>query len=372
MAVHDQPLTSYSDTTPQKRVIADQIDLISPNDAPVVKRFMRDADYFQLTTWPGTKVEWLEDELADWTDTLAASCTSNATTLSVTDGSLHHVGDVLLIDAEKVWVSAISTNTLTVTRNYGGTQASHASDATITRLFNARLEGADASYDRAVADIAAPYNYTQVLQDDLKVTRTQAKLAQYGIADYFDYQASKRMEELVIQMDQAFFYGERKAGSATTPRAFGGIETFVTTNTTSLSGAALDWGDIKDAIQSCWEGAGSSPDLLICNAWVARKISDMFANSVRTERAETIGGVVIKELDTEFGMLGLLMDRWCPKTKLYIVESRYIGFVPFDPFFQEPLAKTGDAIKGQVIGEYTLVVKNNKAHAIISSISTSS
>jgi hypothetical protein len=34
------------------------------------------------------------------------------------------------------------------------------------------------------------------------------------------------------------------------------------------------------------------------------------------------------------------------------------------------LAKTGDSVKGQVVGEYGLVVKNDKAHSYIYGIST--
>ena len=37
MAPLDSPITSYSDTTPQKRVITDVIDLIDPTDAPGVE-----------------------------------------------------------------------------------------------------------------------------------------------------------------------------------------------------------------------------------------------------------------------------------------------------------------------------------------------
>jgi len=69
-------------------------------------------------------------------------------------------------------------------------------------------------------------------------------------------------------------------------------------------------------------------------------------------------------------VLNVLMSRWCPSSRLYIVESQYVGFLAFDPFFQEELAKTGDSLKGEVVGEYTLVAKNDKAHAYIYGIST--
>jgi len=108
-------------------------------------------------------------------------------------------------------VSSLTTNTLTVTRDFGGTQVTLASDATITRIGNARLEGAVASYDRGVSDITEAYNYTQILQDDLRLSRTAQKISQWGINDYFDFEAQQKLKDLLILMEKGFFLGERKS-----------------------------------------------------------------------------------------------------------------------------------------------------------------
>lgn len=371
MVVIDQPKTTYSDTTPFKKAISDLIEIIDPSDAPVVKYFGLDGspDAFRVVNWPSTTVYWLEDELAPLTDTLAASCASDATTLSVTDGSVHKIGDVVLIDAEHMWVSSISTNTLTVTRNFGGTQASHAAAATITLITNARLEGADADYGRALTDVAEGYNYTQIFEDDIKITGSQEEISQYGISDEIDYQLSKKLPEQLRLIERAFFQGQRKSGSATTPRAYGGIETFITTNTSSMAGGALTEKALVDAVQQAWS-YGGMPKLIACNAWVKRKITSFYAPNVRTTRDETRGGVTIDEIDTEFGTLSVLMDRWCPSTSAYILDPRFVGFLPFRAFDVDELAKTGDSHKRQFLGEYTMICKNQKAHAWIKSIST--
>jgi hypothetical protein len=128
---------------------------------------------------------------------------------------------------------------------------------------------------------------------------------------------------------------------------------------------------LEDKIQSAWE-YGGMPDLIVCNGWVKRKISSFYAGAVRTTRTEGTGGVVIDNIETEFGTLGMLMSRWCPSDELYVLSSEYVGILPFDPFFDEPLAKDGDYEKGHIVGEYGFVLKNEKAHAHITSISTSS
>jgi hypothetical protein len=369
-------MTSYSDTTPQKKVITDAIDIISPRDVPVVKYFGLDGDpgKFSMVNWPSTTVYWLEDTLTPLTTTLGSSLSKADTTAKVADATIFKKGDVIMIGTDKMWVSATNNATkITVVHDYDGSSTTHANSATVEIISNARLEGADADYGRGLTDVSQGYNYTQIFQDDFKITRTQDKIAQYGKpASEFDYQAAKKVPEMTRLIEKSFFLGVRASGSGTaSARSFGGLETFVTDNTTSISGAAITRKDIEDCIQSCWDDGGN-PDLIICNGWVKRKIDAMFEGFVRTERSEERGGVRISYLDTNYGPLMVLLSRWCPKTKLYVLESQYIGFLAYDPFFQEPMAKVGDDKRGQVVGEYTLVCKNDSAHGYISSISTTS
>jgi len=203
------------------------------------------------------------------------------------------------------------------------------------------------------------------------MSRTVQPISQYGKADEWDYQAAKKIPELMRQIARTFYHGIRFEDSANAIRSMGGINHYISTNETAMSGAAITPKVIHDAMQTCFE-AGGNPSLLICNAWQKRKLNAMFEGPVRTTRDETTGGVRIETIVTEFGELDILMDRWCPPANLYIVESRYIGFLPYDPFFWETLAKTGDADKAEVIGEYTLVVKNEQAHAKITGASTTS
>ena len=57
------------------------------------------------------------------------------TTLTVTDGSKFSVGDTLSIDSESLYVTAISTNDLTVTRGVNGTTAAAHDDSSDVYLY---------------------------------------------------------------------------------------------------------------------------------------------------------------------------------------------------------------------------------------------
>ena len=387
---------SYSDAaysinplSPQKRAIADMIDMIEPKEVPLLKYLGigekgsgggSKASKFRITNWPSTRVQWLEDTLAPISSTLAETmAATNATaTLQLTFGAANYWrhGDVLLVDNERLFVETISGISATVQRLFGGSAVqdttSHATSAVVTLIGRARDEGAtsEADYTTQVVD---KYNYTQIWQAEVKVTRTQNKMMNYGMGAEYDYQLSKKFVEQLKLLEATLYNGVRLAGSATTnvPRSMGGLKTFITTNTASLSSAALTQKDLEDKIQQAWV-AGGNPNLIVCNAWVKRKISSFYAPYVRTTRTESTGGVTIDTIETEFGTLEILMDRWCPSTELYILSPEYIGILPFDPFFDEPLAKTGDFMAGQIVGEYTMIVKNDTAHARLIGISTTS
>jgi len=369
----DGPITSYSDTTPLKRVITDYVSLIDPSDAPAVEALggLDGAmSKFRFVNWPSTACEWLEDTLADLTDSLNGSITSNATTITVADASLFQEGNILLIDAEQMWVSSVATATevLTVTRNYSGTQASHSDTVAVEVIGIARLEGAE-SDDLAFTDRTVGSNYTQIFHQEVKVSRTQAAISQYGIADEFSYQANKAVPQLMRLIEKQVYRGARKPGSATTPRAFGGLGTFVTDNTVSAGGAVVQ-ADFEDALEAAYTDGGK-PGLALVSPANMQVIKNFYDSSLflRVERAENVAGVKIDRVLTPFGEIDLLMDRWAPSGSIFILDPAHVGFATYFPFTQEPLAKTGDYERGQVVGEFTLCVRMDKAHAVISAIS---
>lgn len=370
-------LTSYSATLPHKRTVTDRIIMADPYSVVTLNALGMDASAkFKFVNAPGKIYEWLEDTYAARNDVVNTGLASDSTTttFSATDGSKFVIGDVVLVDSEYMWVSAISTNTVTVTRNYGGTQATHANSSVAYIVGNNRLEGAAAD----VATWTQPttgYNYSWIEQRTIEISRTDSRLNQYGITDVVNREIDKKMDELMMLLCLQAYHGQRKAGTGTTPRAAGGLDTFITTNPNALSNTpALIQKHIEDEVQDCWN-FGGNPRLILCGAWAKRKIADFYRGYVRTERSETMGGISIDKIVTPLGIeLDVVVDRHCPTNKLYLLDPDYVGYMPIDEFFYEELGKTKDTADGgfgQVVGEYGIVVAYEKAHSIISGFSTS-
>lgn len=367
------PLTTYSDTTPQKRVITDTIARIDPSDAPMIEALGGldgASSKFDFVNEPSTKVEWLEDTLISLTGALNGSITSTATTITMADGDNFQEGHIIEIDSERMWVSDVNnaTEVVTVTRAYEGSSASHADSATVTIVGMARLEGDD-SDDIAFTDRTVGSNYTQIFHQEVKVTRSQRQIAQYGISDEMAYQGDKVIPSLMRLLEKHFYTATTsKAGSATTPRQMGGYQAFVTDN--KLSGASLAQSQFENAVKASYSDGGSGPWIAGCHPDNLQKVKNFYdsSNFLRVDRTEGTVGMVIERVLTPYGSVDLLLDRWAKAAQIPLIDPDHAGFLTYYPFTQEMLAKDGDYDKSEVVGEFTLCVRQDKAHAMLTAV----
>lgn len=376
MPIYDGPKTTYSDPTSQARVISDVIQMIDPRDTPLLSRLGLDGARSKFNIkLNGYKIELLEDEL-DPLETTANNgdpIEAGDLTFGVADASVFQDGHVILIDAEYMVVKSADTQANAVSvygRDYGGTNAQHDEDAVIQIVGMARLEGDDADFGPLV-DVLAPYNYTSIFQKAVQVSGTQQVISQYGIDDEFMYQANKAVPHLLRLVERAAFHGVRSAGAAAAPRSMGGLDAFISDNV-QPAGRPDHQGGRRPADEEIFMDGGH-PDLLVMNPRTANDLRALLDNSsfVRISQDESkVGLSAIEKVVTQYGQLELLMDRWCPSSTAYILESGKVGFYTLRGFEMMELARAGDALKGEVIGEFSMLLANDKAHGRITGITT--
>jgi hypothetical protein len=373
--------TPYTDTTIQKRVISAMIGLIDWTEVPTLKRLgINKDDSFNMQNWPpgnSKKVEWLEDTLPPTTDTLNGAIDASQTNIVATNGSYFHQGHVIQIDSEYMIVDSVSNNTLTVLRAQGGTSgATHSNAATITLITIAQKTGANYSIGYTTT-MTAPYNYCQILEESVRVNKDQQLAHDYGVEDTKAYHLSKliggrteigakgKAGILPLRLQNTFWYGKRQQPSDTSPGMMGGIATYVSTNNAGDTSTALTRPTIETAFRNIW-GYGGKPDLIICSAWAMTKINSFYEGFVETERSEARGGSVIRYLNSPVVTdVEIMIDQQCPNTKLYILESDKVGWCTVRPWDVYDMPSLGDYTVNSVLGEYSLVLQNEKAHAII-------
>lgn len=387
---------TYSDTVTTIRTLADYVNILDPQDTPCVSYFgTNNAGRFRIKNGPNHKYAWLLDTLKVRTATLAEALDTTETVVSVAAGQgvRFKPGDVWESDetGELLYVSSRSTDDVTVIRNWaaamGGSQGTATvgvTDATtLSYLYSAREEGdeSDAAHWTTPSE---EYNYSQIFHHEIKVSGSeQDATTRYGITDYYKYQFMKAMGglgggkgvkgragDLMIDLENTFFKGQRVLRADGTAGAMGGLKTFVTTNTYDLNASLLEYDTLVNAIQDCWS-AGGKPNVIICNAFNKRLINSWFAPAIQTDRTERTGGNLISKVETDFGILDIMLNRHCPASEVDIVQKEDVGWITLRSWREEMLAKTGDYKRSQIIGEFGFVVMNESAHAVITDTATS-
>jgi len=319
----------------------------------------------------GKVVEWLEDTLTPLSGVFAHAATiaSTDTTITVDDGDVFQPGHIILVGSEKLWVSAVSGDVITVTRGLGATTgATQASLAAYTIIGMARLEGDD-SDPIGYTDISSNSNYSQIFHKEIKVTGTEMVIDNYGMSDPYQYQAAKSIPEMMRLIERTLQYGERDAGSTTAPRMMGGYQTFITDNL--ASGASLTVTKIEDGLELAYNDGGGGEFAAVVNPATYQTIKNLYdsSNSVRYAPEQNSFGMLVDKIVTPFGNVSFTVDRWQLSNLIPLLRLDNIGMLTLRPWQVEDLAKTGDARKTELIGEFTLCVRQDKSHALLTAVS---
>jgi hypothetical protein len=238
----------------------------------------------KLPSTDATQVEvrWLEDQLFPNRTTLATSATSAATTLDVATGTgvYFRAGDIVYIEqtGEKVEVSSISTDALTVVRSIGGVAAATAaSGGGVVVVGNAATQGADTGTLKST-DRALGYNYTQIFRHPFGFTGTDAEIALYG-ADDPEREAAKKRVEHKRAIESAIWVGGRdfSASSPTSKGWMGGVLEYLTTNVfTGFGALSLSGFDLR--LQQILQD-GDMNKVIFAAPTPARGMSHLFASN---------------------------------------------------------------------------------------------
>ncbi len=205
------------------------------------------------------KINWREKEYFPRMVTVNAIYTNVATSVVLAAGHGNRVrkGDVLrsMPMGDALYVTAVSTDTLTVVRNIGvkAAQAGAVGD-TLLITSNASPQGADFP-DTAILTATLGFNYTQIFRHGWTFSRTARAVEYYGRGEPADEAAAKAVEHKRA-IEYSGFWGAR--GQITDPNTgepvgfAGGLVEFITTNRQDVAGSlTVDYLDtfLRTALQ---------------------------------------------------------------------------------------------------------------------------
>ena len=213
------------------------------------------------------------------------------------------------------------------------------------------------------------YNYTQIMHRGVHVTDSQEAVLHYGVRSEMAYQMQKKLKELAFDCEMALVtQAIRSPGSfppPSSPRTFGGLPFWIISHVYSNANVlrALTFDLINNALEDTWNDGGK-PSILLVSPRSKRIISTFTAGNTKyMEGNKTIKlSHMISVIETDFGTLQCLTDRFMPNDVIYGLSPEYIKKAFLRPFKNGDMPKISDMGRRYINGEWTLEMRAEKAH----------
>ena len=277
------------------------------------------------------------------------------------------------------FVSGIEKEKATAVNHEWQTQALAAVDTA-----NAVLEGDDATTD-AVTPTVRLGNIAQISDKVARVSGTQQAVEHAGRDNELIYQETVKglelkrdIESILCGTNQA-----KVAGDTTTARKTASVLAWIKTNTSKgTAGGAADPGNadgatsrtdgtqiaftearLKVVLSAAWT-AGGKPDTIMTGAFNKQVFSTFVGRATPTEdttKKKITASVTAYESD--FGTLKVVANRFQRTRDVLVLQMDMwaVAHLNGRNMISIPLAKTGDSERRQILSEYTLVSRNEKA-----------
>lgn len=272
------------------------------------------------------KYQQFEDVMQARTDQVDGT-TGTGTSVVVDNGGRFNVEDLVLVTRTKelMRVTAISTNTLTVTRGVGGSAVALVDNDPLYITSSAAMEG-DVSKQARSDTPSIVTNYTQIFKDPVDESGTA--LSSDFITDQhdFDYTKEKKGKEHSSRIERAFWWGKPSEAGTPAVRTTGGFFHFQGATNAVDAGGAWTETELWNAAPSLF-AHGSGRKLAFASNLALSVISQWAQGKAITHSGDSTYGVKITELQSPAGNLGLIHHPLFDDTAVY---SGYVAIVDMD------------------------------------------
>jgi len=323
MAVNTVPrsIDQAISETVQKRIFLGESDvLLNPSLTPIFTLVTKIGNRKKSTA--SARVEWIEDDyVGHWGQANAGSDQSSvATALLVVDGTLFNPGDLIAIPkansnsaAEEIArVSAVATNTLTLTRGVGGAGADTiGATADIRIVGSAYAEGAAFGTPRTTTK-AVKISYTQIFRRPVQITKSMVAQAQFGPSNERLFQRRKALEEIRKEIESTGLWGRASEllalGAPGTIRTTMGLKSRIVTNVYNANNTLTETGLESFAELSFGTYYEGHEKLLVAAKKVISAFDFFSLGHMRHQPGEELYGVKVKRYVTSHGDFMITRD----------------------------------------------------------------
>lgn len=360
-----------------QRDIADLVRTLSPKETPILD-WLGDAPFSATSI----KHEFIEDLMLPNTivnSTVINSATA-ATGFQVSPpgiGLALNVGQLIRNEGSTPEVMQITSivgagNSIVVSRAYdGGTTGSLAPGGTLYVGGAAGVEGADHSGADTRRLGTARANTVGLFRMELAQSATQFAMGQVG-NDRWEGRKAKGLIDAMRQLEnevvKGVLNGSNSLGTTTATRTFQGIQSQLTSINSTIVSASfvanphLYIGNVAEQVFANGGATTETWGIVAGSTWY-KAISDLNDTKVQDSNQSESFKRVIRTYTGPFGSAEVFLSRVLPATELLIVprERLVVPNLQGRSFTYEEMGKSGDNVKGQIVGEYTLELYHQSA-----------
>lgn len=260
---------------------------------------------------------------------------------------------------------------------------------------NKQIQGDDMSYLTAVTAVRVS-NYTQIARKAIILSDTTIVSETVG-KNPLGREMMKQMKQYKrdVEFDLLGRQGS-SAGATNTAAASGGVLAWIwgvgatipgnTVQATSSAGttpsyasaavigqtdgttaaSSIVYSDVESAAELAWLDGGE-PDLILCSNGQKKVIDGFTSRATRTADIKDTDILTVQGsanlIITSFGTFKVVMSRYIPRNCLVVLQTDKWAMGQLRAPKVIDLAKTGDATKKAIVGEYTLIARNPNASA---------
>ena len=248
-------------------------------------------------------------------------------------------------------------------------------DSLIDAADNSNVEGIDAP--SAVSNpTTLQTNGTQIYMKTAQATGTADSTKTYGRGKELSYQTALRATEMKRDFEVTLVKAKNAyaAGSSSVARKMKGYQVSVLTANKLLNSGtprALTETLVLTMAETLYT-LGSEPDTLMIKPADAKIVAGFQSATGRTKYYTADQKKVVNAVDyyeSPYGVVRVVMNRFQATADALMFEPAMWKKLVLRNWFREPLAKTGDATKVLLVGEFSLKHRNYSASGYIGDLS---
>ena len=300
----------------------------------------------------------------------------------VDNGAYFNANDIVLVPrtGERVQVTAVSTDTLTITRSIGTTAAAAlVDDDPLFIVGNAFGQGANSA--TAIYKQKTPvYNYCQIFKKSIDVSGTHGAETTYTGKTRDEERVIRGIEHMV-DIERAFIFGERGSGTDKDSKECyytGGVIEKITTNIQDESSSVLTEDEFESFLGTYVFAYGSLEKYFFASSIIISAINKFARDDIQTVPGEKTFGVAIGKYFSPHGtlyivkeplLIGAIYGSYGIALDMKELSYRYLQ--SRDTKLEVAIqAKESDSIKDQYLTECGLEFRLEKTGAIIKGVAS--